>query len=435
VCREPEGSRRQFINGSEAGVVIPLEKALTIVQDALAGHPLRSQRLPIVEAQGRFLREDVVSQLDIPPFDRVVMDGYAVVEGETGRRLRVVAEVQAGQVTDVLVRPGTAVKIMTGAPAPAGTGKVVMVEKTRRAGGHVEILAAETERHVTSQGEDLKAGDVIARRGERLDEVRIAGLAACGITDVQVGRRPRVAVLVTGDELVERPGERTGGRIFNANGPLLVGLLRSYGYAVRQAPVVRDDPGETAARIAAAMAANEMVVLTGGVSAGEYDYVPQALETCGLRILFSRVAVKPGKPVTFAVQSPAAGTVAFGLPGNPVSVFVTAHLFVLPALALLEGGRRPPRLLQVPLAASHSFRPSPRVQFLPARLDHKGRVVPLPYHGSGHLHALANAEGLLRLEPGAADIPAGAPLPFWPVRLPAFAAEGNGSAFPGEVKR
>jgi len=402
--------------------VISLEEARALISETLSGERLGREFIPVKNARRRVLATDVVSGLDMPPFDRVTVDGFAVADGESNNRLQIVGEVRAGQVWDEPVQPGSAVKIMTGAPAPPGTGRVVMVEQTLEKDGFVEIEteALSVGRHnIAPKGEDRHAGDVIARAGERLDAAHIAGLVSCGVIEVQVGRQPQVVVMATGDELVEDPEQRQGGQILNSNSPLLGNVLRSYDYPVEIHPVVPDDPHVTLDRISNALWKADVVVLTGGVSAGEYDFVPRALQEMELETLFTRVAIKPGKPTTLAVGDRG---VVFGLPGNPVSAYITCHLFVLPALALLEGGACKERTLHLPLADDYSSRSSPRVQFLPARLTEIGEVVPLRYHGSGHQLALTAADGLFRLEPEVTVLAAGTRVPFWPVRIPAFTA-------------
>jgi molybdopterin molybdotransferase len=408
--------------------MIPLARAQEIVSHRLGGRAPSRELRPLREASNRILAVDVPSPLDIPPFDRVAMDGYALAAGETASILPVAGEVRAGQVSELTVRPGTAVKIMTGAPAPPGTARVVPVELTREQNGVVEILDAAAlapgaRLNLAPRGEDLRAGDVVAWAGERLDPVRLAALAACGVAEVEVTRQPRLALLATGDEVVGKLTERDRAGVLDANTPLLRGLLASFGYEaiVADRAAVPDDPVATAEALAQALDRADVVVLTGGVSAGDYDYVPRALGALGFEIHFSRVAIKPGKPTTFATGERG---VVFGLPGNPVSVFVTCHLYLLPALALLEGATRRPRFLPVPLAEDLEVASSPRTQLLPAQLSPTGRAVVLPYHGSGHLQALTSAEGLIRVEPDLAHLPGGTILPFWPLRLGAY-AEGK----------
>lgn len=427
--------------------MIGMEEAWARLTATLARRPAPPpERLPLAGAAGRVLAADLVARQDVPPFDRATMDGYAVGEGEAGRILEVVGEIHAGDGAVGAVgadaevapapapaaggaglRPGTAVRIMTGAPVPPGAGRVVMVEATREVDGgrRVEILDHGRRRNIAPRGEDLRAGAVAARAGERLTPARLAGLLACGLDEAAVAPRPRVAVLVTGDELVERAADLAPGRILNSNGPLLAGLVTGAGYPVRTGPPVPDRPGRTRDRIAAALEGADLLVLSGGVSAGTRDHVPGALAALGLEIVFSRVRMKPGKPVTLAVGGRG---LALGLPGNPVSVFVTAHLFLLPALAWLEGERARPRWLDLPAAADQAAPASERVQLLPARLDGRGRWELLPYHGSGHLLALYRADGLVRLDPGAERVAAGQERPFWPVALPAYGTDAAAGA-------
>jgi molybdopterin molybdotransferase len=398
--------------------MIPLEKALKTVLENLPKGGLGTQTVTPDRANGRILVADALSGLEVPPFDRVTMDGYALAEGERSRSVELVGEVRAGQAPSLAVRPGTAIKVMTGAPAPAGTDRVVPVELTEAVGGKIHILDDHRgPRNIAPRGQDLRRGEVVIPAGKRLDAVRIACLIAAGVEQVQVSPLPRVAVLATGDELSEDPVKRREGQIPNSNSPLLREMFEARGYPVTITPALPDDVAETTAQIGAALAEADLLVLTGGVSVGDYDCVPRALEKLGLKILVSRVALKPGKPFTFAVGKRG---VVFGLPGNPVSVFVTAHLFVLPALAWLEGAGQKPRFFSLPLAETLECRPTSRARLLPARLSGSGQVVPLLYHGSGHLQALAHADGLIRLDPGVKTLPEGTNVAFWPIRVEAF---------------
>ncbi len=419
--------------------MIALDQALATVAAVLADRRLPVVRRPLWEALGQILAEDIPARLDAPPFDRATMDGWAIAAGGERRTYRAAGVVHAGDAAAAaamlapdapLLAADEAVKVMTGAPVPPGTARVVQVELTRARAGVVEIVPeagpiAALPANIHARGCDQRAGEPAARAGEPLDALRAAALLASGTAEAAVRRRPRVAVAATGDELSAAPEGLRPGDILDTNGPLLRALLEQRGCIARAHRAIPDDAGQTRARVASMLGQADLVVLTGGVSAGDRDLVPDALRSLGLEIHFTRVAVQPGKPTLFATG---ARGIVFALPGNPVSAFVTFHLYVAPALALLQGAPRRPRFLELPLAAAWRGAPGDRVRLFPAALTEAGGVRVLDYHGSGHLRALLAAEGLVRLEPPWSERAAGAPVAFWPLRigsyLPAGAEEG-----------
>ena len=385
--------------------MIPLEEALDLLQSALQGLSLGTEVLHPAQALGRVLARDQFSLLDLPPFDKSAMDGYALLEGEEAMDLRLSGTVRAGQGETPELRAGEAVKVMTGAPVPPGTGRVVMREWTEEEDGRVRILRPGGPSNICRKGEDVKKGDLVLPAGTRITPAAAANLVSCGIVEVEVHRPPRVEVLATGDEVVDSPGEIRPGRIMNSNGPMLAALARRWGMEVTGEGILRDDPEETERGIARALERADFVVLSGGVSEGDFDYVPAALEKLGVKILFDRVAIKPGKPMTLG-RGEGPGLL-FGLPGNPVSSFLMFHLFVQEAAARLTGERNWFRELRLPLARPFRRKKRERLEFVPARIREGGEVEPLEYHGSAHLAALREAEGFLLVPRGTAALEAG----------------------------
>ena len=311
------------------------------------------------DALSRVLAGDVASDSDLPPFDRAAMDGYALrAEDVAGApaALEVVGEVRAGQWPDLTVGPGQAVRIMTGAPVPPGADAVQQVEKTQPLDEfRVTILSAVAEgANVAPRGSEVRAGDVVLARGRVIDPAAIAVLASAGRARVRVARRPVVALLVTGDEIVEVSATPAPGQIRNSNGPAVAAQARLAGAEVRLLGVAPDRQDAIAEALRAGLAADVLVV-SGGVSAGDYDLVEPALLELGATFLFTKVAVKPGAPLVFGRRG---ATLVFGLPGNPVSAQVTFDLFVRPALLKMQGATvvsrprvdgRAPRRRQEPL--------------------------------------------------------------------------------------
>lgn len=296
------------------------------------------ETVPLIEAAGRVLAREVVSDVDAPPFRKSAMDGYALRGDDLAggaAELEVVGESRAGHPFDASVPPGACVAISTGAEVPDDCDVVVMVERSEREGPRVRLTdTPRAGQNICNRGEDLRVGQVVKRPGRRLTATDLSVLAAVGCEPVTVFRRPRVTLLTTGDELVP-PTETPGpGQIREGNTLHLAALARRAGAEVDHAGLVRDDADELAARFAAALDASDVVVTTGGVSMGEYDLVAGAFQRCGVEEVFHKVAIKPGKPLWFGRRG---STLVFGLPGNPVSCLLDHEVFVRPALRRLEG--------------------------------------------------------------------------------------------------
>jgi len=395
---------------ANTGTMIPLEEALRIVDEALSDVRLQGEMVPVREALGRALLADAAAQLDLPPFDKSAMDGYAVLDGDERDEYRLLGTVPAGQVGTQQLVPGTAVKVMTGAPVPEGAGRVIIVEHTEERADRLLVRRHSSAANICRKGEDVRRGDVVLRAGTAPDPVDVANLVSCGVTEVEVARRVRMAVISTGDEIVDSPDLIRPGRIMNANGPLLAALAAQFGLDVTAEQSVPDDREAILNVLRSALDAADVVVLSGGVSVGEFDFVTAALIGAGLDVHFTRVAVKPGKPMTFASG---AGKPVFALPGNPVSVYLTFHLYVLRAVARMMGLEPPMREIEARLARKFSRRKTERAEYVPARLI-DGRAEPLEYHGSAHLAALTRADGFIVMPVGVGSIEAGKPVTFVP---------------------
>ena len=389
--------------------MIPLEDALACVDRVLGDRRVARETVPVRQAAGRFLAVDQHSKLDLPPFDKAAMDGYAIATDDVRGEYRVAGIVAAGQPGMSALGPDEALKVMTGAPVPHGATRVIMVEQAVERDGRVRFENASAAKNICRQAEDVAVGQTILRAGSRLEPLHIANLIGCGISEVQVARPVRVAIIATGDEIVSSAAELGPGKIMNTNGPLLAGLARTFGLSVISETSVPDDESKLAAAMQRGLAEADVVVLTGGVSAGDYDFVPDVIADCNLEIHFSRVAVKPGKPTVFASGK---NEVLFGLPGNPVAVYLTFHLFVLRATARLSGGDYEPREVKLRLAADFARRATVRTEYAPGRITPEGCVETLKYHGSAHLAALMEADGFLVVPRGVETLKAGAEVTF-----------------------
>jgi molybdopterin molybdotransferase len=375
------------------------------------------ETVELAAAFGRVLASNLYSDIDVPPADNSAMDGYAVASRdfrEAGKQTLLVSQrIAAGQAGAPLA-PGTAARIFTGAPLPTGADAVVMQEHCVASGGSVTLEGpVRAGANVRLAGEDIAAGDEILVAGQRLRPQDVGLAASVGIARVPAYRRVRVATFFTGDELVE-PGQKTGtGQIYNSNRYVLNGLLEGLGCEVLDQGLVPDTLDATRQAINAAAQAADLVITSGGVSVGEEDYVRLALEELGELRLW-RIAVKPGKPLAYArVQ----GVPFLGLPGNPVSVFVTFCLFVRPYVRKLQGiADVQPR--GIPVAAAFEWRQSgKRREYLRARLVQGGegepRIEIFPNQGSGVLSSTCWADGLA-LIPVGTTVAAGDKVQFYP---------------------
>ena len=376
--------------------------------------PLSAETVPLAESLGRILAADVRAGEAIPPFDRAAMDGYAVRSADTrpaGARepveLDVIEDRPAGRSSRKVVGPGQAVRIMTGAPMPKGADAVVMVENTAKAGRKVVIrTAADPGDHIGPAGEDVAKADLVLEKGRPLGPAELGMLAAVGRATVRVARRPLLAVVSTGDEIVE-PGERRGpGKIRNANGYALSALAARSGAAAVYLGIARDDPASLRRALKKAGPA-DLLVLSGGVSVGDYDLVRNELVAAGVRPVFWQVRIKPGKPTFFGTRG---RQLVFGLPGNPTSALVMFHLFVRPAIDIALGRTEiGPRRGRAVLEREIILKPG-RAQFLRAVLGDEGpslRVDPFPDQRSGVLRSMVRSRALIAVPPGAERLKAG----------------------------
>jgi molybdopterin molybdotransferase len=372
---------------------------------------LGAERVAVAASLGRVLAEDVTAPGDVPPHDNSAMDGYAVrtADAVDGAELQVIGEVAAGRVARRALVAGEAYRIMTGAPIPPGADAVIMQEHCERAGDRVTLRRGVKLRdHIRDRGEDVRAGEVVLRRGVILRAAELGTLASARRAQVAVTRRPTVAILSTGDELRDADQPLDEGAIADTNSYALAALVRECGGEPRVSPIVRDDKAALAAAIDDARRA-DLIVSTGGVSVGEHDHVKAVLDELGAQLTAWRVDMKPGKPVALAVLD---GTPYYGLPGNPVSSMVAFTLFVRPAIRAALGCDEP---LDVPRATVRLDAPlavrGDRRQFLRARLRFvDGRIVatPMPRQGSGVLSSMLGANGLIVVDAGEHRFDAGA---------------------------
>jgi molybdopterin molybdotransferase len=363
--------------------------------------PLAPERVDVTGAQDRVLAEDLRAAGDVPPFACSAMDGYAVIAGEAGRTLRIVGESRAGAPSPGTVGEGEAMRVSTGAVVPAGATAVARQEEVEDLGASIRLVGAvRTGADIRGPGEDLRAGARVLAAGTRLGAAELGAAVAAGAGMVLASPRPRVAVLCTGDELCA-PGERLGpGQIHNSNAAMLVALATRCGAEATPAVRLGDDRARTVAELALALARADVVVVSGGVSVGPHDHVKPALATLGVAERFWGVNLQPGRPTWFGVRD---RRLVFGLPGNPVSAFVTFALFARPSIAALQGRQTDPAPAPEAELGAPVARHRARELVISVRLERRGgRALAWPNgpQGSHLISSLLGADAL-------AFIPAG----------------------------
>lgn len=377
--------------------MLSVSEALAIVLDRVEA--LEAEQIELSSALGRVLREEIRADMDLPPFDRSRMDGYALRSEDVKSipaRLQLIGEVAAGSVFNGRVGPGQAVKIFTGAPIPEGADAVQKIESTESDGHYVIIKEpVAVGQFITRRASQVRAGEIVLGPGQTIGPAHMAALASFGYSRLQVGRRPRAAILSTGSELVEVWQKPEPGQIRNSNTYALTSYALAAGAEATPGGIVRDTIEATVAALLEASSNCDLVITSGGVSMGDYDLVKAALREIGAEIYFDRVRLRPGKPTVFARRG---RTYFFGLPGNPVSTSVTFNLFVRPAIRKMQGDGSPLLPSIFAEASGEINDPSSRRSYLPGRFFfHEGRalVEPLKWEGSSDLAAFMRANALI----------------------------------------
>lgn len=402
-----------------------VEEARETVLEQARARRLPARPVPRAVAAGLVLAEPITADRDAPPFAKSVVDGYAIRAADlaNGPTFALGETILAGSVPSRPLAAGETAAIMTGAPIPEGADMIVMVENAERQGASVRLDdRPEPGRNILARGREMRRGETVLEPGVVLNGPRLGLIASVGRGEILCVPRPTVAVVPTGDELVEPEQEPGPGRIRNSNAPTLTALAASAGAVARSLPIVPDRADALETALGAALG-SDVVIVSGGVSAGAKDLVPAALAALGVEPLFHKVRVKPGKPLWFGLAPPRpdgrAGALVFGLPGNPVSSVVSLTLFVRPALAILAGQTAPPvHDGFYPLARAFSHR-GDRPTYQPSRLvteEGETRIEPLDWAGSADLRTVALADGFAAFPAGDVDYPPGHRLPF--VRLP-----------------
>ena len=386
--------------------MLSLDKAVQRITPLAS--PRVGKRVPLSSACGRILSQDIFSDVDMPPFHKSAMDGYACLKEDlTAATLRRVEQIAAGDVPQNRIVTGTCAKIMTGAKVPEGAEVVFRMEDSEELGeGNVRCISPETKSNICVQGEDVGKGETVLWKGSRLRPPEIALLAATGTVDVPVYDLPTVGILATGSELVEPSDTPRGTAIRNSNSSQLFAQLKAVGIQPSYLGIVSDTKRKIQDEAKDAFAQHDVLFITGGASQGDYDFVSQVLQDMGFNILFSELAIQPGKPCSFATQG---NKYCFGLSGNPVSSLLQFELLAKPFLLRMMGYVASPPTITCRLKHRFQRKNSRRALFLPVTIDHEGKaVVSNDYHGSAHIAAYTTADGFVEIPQGVSCLDADA---------------------------
>jgi len=384
--------------------MIKFEKAIETVLNHACLLPYET--IDFSKSLGRILARDVVSDMDMPPFDKSAMDGYACRRSDLAHELTMLEVIAAGQEPQFEIGPNQCSKIMTGAMIPKGADCVIMVEHTHEtARGLIEFKGNNTADNICYEGEDVRKGQVVLGKGSLIKPQHIAVLASVGCVNPTVYCKAKVGILSTGDELVEPDCNTGSGKIRNSNAWQLMAQAEAMYAEPHYFGIAPDEERKTLDLINNALETCNVILITGGISMGDYDFVPAVLAEAGFTFHFKSISVQPGRPTLFGT----AGNekICFGLPGNPVSSFNQFELLVKPLLYKMMGHDYKPAILKLPLAQDYQRKKSERLSFLPVMLLEDGSITPVEYHGSSHINALTVTFGLMSVPIGVTQIKKG----------------------------
>lgn len=396
------------MNNTKKNTAMKFDKAFGIVM--ASAHRLGTERLGIEDDDilNRILAQDVISDTDIPAFNKSAMDGFACRHADLSNVLIIIETIPAGVQPKSSIAQNQCAKIMTGAVVPEGADCVIMIEDTKKVGTNkILFMGKKTKDNICLKGEDTRQGQLVLRAGCKLSAQHIAVLASHGWVKPLVSVLPRVGVIATGDELVEPAQSPMPFQIRNSNGPQLAAQVMSVGVIATNYGIAADSRKTLDKIIKKAITENDVVISSGGVSVGDYDLVRQILRKNDVRLMFEKVAVKPGRPTVFGVSNSSAHRVFFGLPGNPISTFIMFELFVKPFLYKIMGHDFRAPVSRMELKKTITRTDTKRDSWIPVIFKKEGLVTPVEYHGSAHINALCEADGLLCVPAGVLKIAEG----------------------------
>lgn len=376
--------------------MIKFEEGLKLVLDR--AFSTGTETVSFLASPGRVLASDIISDVDLPPFNKTAVDGFACRKDDLAMELRVLEVINAGKRPEFTITEGTCSKIMTGAPVPEGADFVFMVEDSEALpSGAVVFHGKSRKNNISLRGEDVRSGDTVLGRGRIIRPQDVAVMASTGSTLITVAKMPRVGIISTGSELVE-PSSRPGiSQIRNSNAYQLLAQVERGGGTGRYYGIAIDDEDVTYKMLSKALEENDVVLLTGGVSMGDFDFVPGVMQRAGIELIFDRMAVQPGKPTTFGVHTNA---LVFGLPGNPVSSYIQFEILVRPLFMKMMNCNWRAIEWKAPLGNSYRRKNSSRMSWIPVKIDNGGNAIPVEYHGSAHISALPEADGIISIPIG-----------------------------------
>ena len=383
--------------------MLSYKEALKIVLDSApeAG----SEYIDFKDALGRILYEDVISDIDLPPFSKSAMDGYACRREDIAHELEVIEIIPAGKDPTKRIQKGQCAKIMTGAAIPEGADIVIITEDTEDLGnGKVRFSGKRTKQNIIHKAEDVKQNEVVLKKGTIIEPQHIAVLATVGCINPRVVKKVNIGILSTGDEIIEPEANPVGSQIRNSNAYQLVAQVERLGSKARYYGIADDNRDRTYMLIKDALQNQDVVLLTGGVSMGDFDFIPGVMKELGVEIQFQTVAIQPGKPTVYGIVGDKR---IFGLPGNPVSSFNTFDLFVKPLILKMSGALIKSRPIKLPLGQDYERKKSKRLSWLPIKVTDNHEVIPLEYHGSAHITSLVEADGFISIPVGITKIAKG----------------------------
>lgn len=359
------------------------------------------ERILLKDALHRVLAAEVVSDTDMPPFNKSAVDGFACRREDLGKELECIEIILAGVVPTRNIKPGLCSRVMTGSIVPEGADMVMMFEDTAvTSTGKIKFIREQSAGNICYRAEDVSKGDVVLHPGSLIRPQEIAVMASVGCVRPMVYEKPRVGIISTGDELVEPEIAPQLSQIRNSNSIQLLAQLGGLGIQGIYFGITRDERASIKQILLQAIQSSDVILLTGGVSMGDVDFVPEVLDEMDVRVIFKSIAIQPGRPTVFGISG---RKYIFGLPGNPVSSFIIFELLVKPMLYRLMGHTYKPVLKRLPMGMTYTRKRSDRMSLVPVNIR-DGKVVPVTYHGSAHIHSYVFADGIVTLEVGASRI-------------------------------
>jgi molybdopterin molybdotransferase len=357
-----------------------------------------TETVPFDSSLGRILAQDVKSDMEMPPFDKSTVDGFACRRSDLGAELEIIETIRAGKLPLKKIGEGECSRIMTGAPLPQGADCVIMVEDSMiLLSGRMKFKGEYSKPNISLKGEDIRTGELVIGTGKQITPQDIAVIASVGCTSLSVSKMPVVGIISSGDELVEPSYKPAVSQIRNSNGYQLLAQVQRAGGKGKYYGIARDDEQATYEIVMQAISECNIVLITGGVSMGDFDFVPSVLERAGVKMIFSRVNVQPGKPTTFGIHNQC---IVFGLPGNPVSSFIQFELLVRPLIFRMMGSIWNPVTTELPMQESYTRKSSERMGLVPVVITEGRQVLPVEYHGSAHILSMSVAHGIITVAEG-----------------------------------